>query len=92
MVLVTPFQQKKKQVYLKVILVIAILGIIFIAWYKYYLPKHPSIPRILPEKPPKININFDVLNNPILSKLFPFEEISPLNPEEAGRSDPFKPY
>lgn len=91
MVLITPFQEKKKQRYLILILILAVLSTAFIVWYRF-LPKHPSAPRILPEKPPKIIINFDILKNPLLANLAPFEGIPPFNPDEAGRSNPFQPY
>ena len=91
MVIVTPFQAKKKQRYLIVILILAILGAVFLIWYKF-LSKRSSTPRVLPEKPPEININFDVLKNPILDKLTSFEGIPPFKPEDAGRSDPLQLY
>ena len=51
-------------------------------------PKLVSIP-VIPE-PPKIEINFGVLKNPVLKELQPFEEINPLE-ERAGRENPFTP-
>ena len=38
-----------------------------------------------------ININWELLKNPILEKLEPFEEIAPL-PASPGRKNPFLPY
>lgn len=91
MAIVTPFQEKKKQRYLILILILAALGIAFIVWYRF-LPRQAATMHVLPEKPEKININFDFLKNPLLTKLTPFEGIRPLNPEDSGRSNPFQPY
>jgi hypothetical protein len=94
MVIVTPFQRKKKQRYLVLIIIIALLGTIFIVWYKF-LPKQSSVSRSLPEKPPRIDINFNILKDPILTNetgLKSFEGIPPFNPIDAGRSNPFQPY
>ena len=91
MVIVTPFQAKKKQRYLILILVVSLLGIGFVVWYKF-LPQQPKTSHTLPQKPPEIDINFDVLKNPFLSKLSPFEGIPYFNPADAGRSNPLQPY
>ena len=91
MVIVTPFQEKKKQRNLIFILILAIFGIVFLVWYKFF-PKRSSTPRVLPEKPAKITINFNVLKNPFLTELTPFEGITPFKPEDAGRNNPFNPY
>jgi hypothetical protein len=91
MVIVTPFQEKKKQRYLVLIIILAILGTAFIIWYKV-LPKQSSTPRVFSEKQPEIKINFDVLKSPILTKLSPFKGIPLFKPEDAGRSNPFQPY
>ncbi len=42
----------------------------------------------------KVEINFEVLKNPTLKGLQPFEEIKPLEgaTAEVGRENPFKPY
>jgi len=90
MVIVTPFQEKKKQRYMIVILIIAALCIFFVIWYKYF-PKQKSSPRIMPEKPPKIEINYGILKSKILQELQLFEEIPPLS-GDVGRSNPFEPY
>ena len=96
MVIITPFQEKKKQRYLILIIIIALLGTIFLVWYKFYLPKHTPTPRISSVKKPRIDINFDILKSPILTNeetgLKAFEGIPWFNPEDAGRSNPFQPY
>lgn len=91
MVIVTPFQVKKKQRYLVLILILSLLGIGFVVWYKF-LPKQSTGSHVLPQKLPEIKIDFDVLKNPLLLKLSPFEGIPPFNPEDAGRSNPFQSY
>lgn len=95
MVLVASFQEKKKQRFLFIFLFLAIPGLIFLIWYKFF-PKQPSAPRILNEKPQRIDINFDFLKNPILRDtavgLTSFEKIPLYNPKDAGRGNPFQPY
>lgn len=90
MVIVTPFQEKKKQRYLLFILGIAIFGMVFTFWYRSFR-REPSSPRVLPQKPPEIKINFEMLKSPILTKLQPFEKIAPFE-DEVGRGNPFIPY
>lgn len=90
MVIVTPFQQKKKQRYLFLVLGIVIFGMIFALWYRSS-QRAPSSPRVLPQKPPEININFDILKSPILTELRPFTDITPFK-GEVGRENPFRLY
>jgi Na+/melibiose symporter-like transporter len=90
MVLVTPFQEKKKQRYLILILVIAIFGTVFVVWSRFF-NREPPAPHILPQKPQEIKINFDMLKSDILKELKPFEKIAPFE-GEAGRGNPFIPY
>jgi len=45
--------------------------------------------RLIPEQK-KIEINFNVLKDPALKELTPFEEVS--LPKEKGRENPFLPY
>ena len=90
MVLVTPFQGNKKQRYLLLLLGIAILGMVFTLWYRS-LSKEPSSSHILPQKPPEIKINFNMLKSDILKELETFKKIVPFE-DEAGRGNPFIPY
>jgi len=90
MVIVTTLQGNKKQRYLLLLLGIAILGIVFALWYRFF-NREPSSPRTLPQKPSEIKINFDILKSPILRELKPFEKIVPFE-DEVGRENPFIPY
>jgi hypothetical protein len=90
MVIVTTFQGNKKQRYLFLLLGIAILGMVFALWYRF-LSRKPSSSHILPQKPPEIKIDFNMLKSPILRELKPFEKIVPLE-DEVGRENPFIPY
>jgi len=92
-------QQKKFQKSL-IFIVVAILVItLVVIWrgffYKETPPKGEKI-ILTPEK--KIEINFEVLDNPLLDKLQPFpkiqpfQEISPTEGGKVGRENPFIPY
>lgn len=87
---ITFIQEKKKQKYLLLafgaILVIIII-IILIGFGRDKIVV--SVPQLPPKK--TISINFNVLENPILKELSPFEEISPFG-DEKGRGNPFLPY
>lgn len=88
------FQQRKKQKYLIAALILIILVILVIIWKGFLLKPKPGYPpSVGPEvlKPPKIEINFEVLKSPILEGFQPFEEIIPFE-EEVGRENPFVPY
>ena len=90
MVIVTTLQGNKKQRYLLLLLGIAILGMVFVLWYRS-LSKEPSSSHILPQKPPEIKINFDMLKSDILANLESFDPITPFE-GEVGRGNPFIPY
>jgi len=86
---ITFIQQRKKQKRLIFVLMVVIILIFIVVWRSFLVkPKLVSIP-VIPE-PPKIEINFGVLKNPVLKELQPFEEINPLE-ERAGRENPFTP-
>jgi hypothetical protein len=85
-----PSSQDKKQKYLIYVLGVAILGIVFMLWYRFY--QKPQPPQILvPTPPQEIRINFGVLENPVLKESEPFKEIPPFE-GIAGRENPFTPY
>ncbi|MDI6591444.1 MAG: hypothetical protein QME61_00655 [Patescibacteria group bacterium] len=79
-------EKRKKQKYL--ILTIIILTILMGIWYGFLLKPKP-LPKVF--KPPEIKINFEVLKNPLLEELQPFEEIKPFE-EKIGRENPFISY
>lgn len=81
------FQQRKRQKYLALAFILAVLLTIFIMKREFWLK-----PKILPKviKPAEVKINFEVLKKPILERLQSYEEIQPF--EDAGRENPFLPY
>lgn len=89
-------QKRKSQKYLILVFAALILVIAFI-FLSDLFKKEESIP-IFSESVsinvPKIEINFNVLENPILKKLSePFPDLPPVLPTgEVGRENPFLPY
>lgn len=81
--------QKKKQKYLILVFVGVILVTVFV-WWKGFLTPEKAIEPTVAEPPREIKVNFEVLENPILKELLPFEEIE--MPEQLGRENPFLPY
>ncbi|PJB99228.1 MAG: hypothetical protein CO077_02850 [Candidatus Nealsonbacteria bacterium CG_4_9_14_0_8_um_filter_35_12] len=82
-------EPKRRQQYLILLLIVVVLGILFLVW-NYFLAK--PLPPVFPPVPPsEIKINFEILKNPILEKLQPFEKIPPFE-EKPGRENPFTPY
>lgn len=88
---VTFIEERKKQRNLIWIFIIIVLIMVVIWWQGFF--KKPSLKGI--EIPvfefKKIEINFEVLENPILKELQLFEKIQPYE-GEIGRADPFLPY
>jgi len=91
---ITFLQREKIQKYLILVFLIIILIIAVILWHVFFReakfieliePKKISIP------PKKIEIDFELLKNPIFKELEPFEEIPPFE-GEIGRENPFIPY
>ena len=90
-------RKKKKEKYLVIALVVAIPIIIFIFWYGFLRKEKPSIDRTtLPrESFSRVNINFQVLEDPILQELTSFPELPYFPSAEEGnlgRNEPFLPY
>lgn len=91
---ITFIEERKKQKYL-IFIFIGILLVIFIVIWQGFLKKEKPV--FIEEKKEramifeKIKINFEVLDNPILKELQPFEKI-PSFEGEKGRKNPFLPY
>jgi hypothetical protein len=68
---------------------VILIGALFLIWNYFFLKAPPPVSK--PAPPREIKINFDILKNPILEKLQPFEFI-PLFEEKPGRENPFTPY
>jgi hypothetical protein len=89
--MVTIYQKTKRQQILLILFFVIVLITILI-WYfgkrpQFFLPVQPV------ETPPKkVEINFQVLENPLLKELEFYEKIEQIKPEELGRENPFLPY
>ena len=92
---ITFIQKRKKQKYLILTFVILILVISFIVWFKFFKVEEafPVVEEIPLGFIPRIKINFEVLENPILQEFQSFPEAPSLPaPEQIGRENPFLPY
>lgn len=87
---ITFIQKKEIQRYLILVFIVILLIITTIIWQGFFKKEKPPSPEIFkPAK--KIEINFEVLKNPILEELQLFEVVAPFE-EEIGRENPFIPY
>jgi len=87
---ITFIQQKKRQKYLLIILVVLIAISLLVVWQVFFTKPAPVyVPTVV--EGPKVEIKFEVLENPIFKKLTPFNPI-PSFEEETGRENPFSPY
>lgn len=88
-------QKNKRQKYLILVFFLIILAIILILCFNFFVKSEETVSPMttspLIDKSKRIEINFDVLKNPLLEELQPFEEIAPFE-EEPGRANPFLPY
>lgn len=84
-------EEKKRQKFLAVVFIIVLCLIFLVLFLGIFKKRRIFVPQvaILPEQK-KIEINFDVLKDPALKELTPFEEVS--LPKEKGRENPFLPY
>lgn len=80
-------ERKRQKILILIFLIAAFIGIIWFLWPRF----KPTLPAIPEPKREKLEINFGVLENPILDQLQPFEEIKPFE-QEFGRENPFLPY
>ena len=86
------FQRSKIQKYLPHILIGVLLITALIVWLGFLRKEEISLPEIS-IFPQKIEINFEVLENPFLDELESFEKIQlPEGGVKTGRSNPFIPY
>ena len=86
-----PKQTKRRSYLFLFFLILAVLVVILI-WQGYLIKIKIKAPLVLPPAPlPKIEINYEILESPILKDLQSFEEIKPFE-GQAGRENPFIPY
>jgi len=87
---ITFIEKAKRQRYLIFVFSLVILITAFILWRGYFTKaKSPEKPILKPSK--KIEIDFEVLKNPILEEFQPIEKIEEIK-EGIGRENPFSPY
>lgn len=88
---ITFVEKRKRQRYLIPALAALIFVLAIVIWQGFFVERElPALPP--PETAaPKIEINFEILQHPLLEKLQPFPEIEPFE-EELGRENPFTPY
>lgn len=93
-------QQNKKQKILIFILVACLIITGLVLWFGFFSPSQPSSQDYIAENTitiqNEIEIDFSVLENPLLKELQPFSEIQPLANSTStggkGRQNPFLPY
>jgi len=99
-------REKRTQKSLIVIFILIVLATAFIVWQGFSKEEKAEVYVVEKEFkfiPRKIEIDFSVLENPVLEGLQPFFEIEPLEeatpteegielPTEIGRENPFIPY
>jgi len=87
---ITFLEEKKSKNYLVLFSGILLLLAISILIWRVLIQPEKVLPST-PIRPPEVKINFEVLKNPILKELQPFEEIKPFT-GPIGRENPFLPY
>ncbi|MBI2003307.1 MAG: hypothetical protein HYS76_01875 [Candidatus Wildermuthbacteria bacterium] len=82
-------EQKKKQRYLILVFVVVILATVTLFWFGVFKkPSETPPPPSLPLR--KVEINFSVFDQPLLSELELLSDVPPFA-EEVGRDNPFLP-
>jgi len=84
-------EKQKRLKYLLVILIVLIVAALFVFSRNFFVKESP-ISSDIGFTLERISINFDVLKNPLLQELQPFEEIPYPEEMEIGRENPFIPY
>jgi len=96
---ITFLERRKLQRRYLIIFGLIILVTVLIFWRGFLVKEKPVFPGEIPEMK-RVNIDFKILENPILKELKPFEEIAPFKGvtveeeiiEKVGRENPFMPY
>ncbi len=89
-------KEQKKQKYLIAVFAVVILITGIVVYQNFFRGKNNVVITVVGEESmsSRAEINFEALENPILTQLQPFDEIT-LTPEvenSAGRKNPFLPY
>jgi len=97
---ITFLEERKIQKYFVYILGIILLIIVLIIWQGFFVEEKPISPGEIVKPNKSIEIDFEILESPILKGLQPFEEIEPFKEvivegeviKKIGRENPFVPY
>lgn len=90
---ITFLEKRKIQKYFILILGITLLIIALVIWQGFFVKEKLVLPGEILKPSKKVEIDFEILESPILKGLQPFEKIPPLGEEvEIGRENPFMPY
>jgi uncharacterized protein (DUF58 family) len=84
-------KRQEKQKYLFLVFSILILAAFSVLYFNFFKKQKISVSPPEIYKPPKIEINLNVLKSSFLKGLLPFEEIKPFE-DKTGRENPFLPY
>jgi len=89
---ITFLEKRQRLQYLIPVLAVALLATLFVIWQGFFVKETiPISVEPIRRFPKKVEINLQLLENPIFQILQPFEAIS-LPEEELGRENPFIPY
>jgi len=92
-VAITFLEERKRLRYLFPVLAIVILITVFVIWRGFFAKGKPGIiPETIQKPAGKIEINLQVLKDPLLEELQPFEKVEPIIEEIGRRQNPFIPY
>ena len=84
-------KQKQKQKYLLGVVGLIMLTVVAVLYFGFFREKSDTVEIAPVSLIKEINIDFNVLENPFLEKMRPFEKI-PEYEGEIGRENPFLPY
>ena len=85
-------EQVKRQRLLLLVFLIILAAISLVIWRGFFIKEGLPIEEVSkPAITKKIEINFQILQNPLLEEFQPFEEITPFE-EKTGRENPFMSY
>ena len=90
---ITFLEERKIQKRFILILGTILLIIVLVIWRGFFVKEKPISPGEIVEPAKRVEIDFEILESPILKGLEPFEEIEPIEAGiEIGRENPFLPY
>ncbi len=89
---ITIAKKKKKQKYLIFVLLGVVVITAAVVWYGFFREEKTEVASVTPAVSRRVKIDFEFLEGEKLESLKPFEKISPSDPEEMGRENPFLPY